>query len=116
MTAAVDWLIAMLLGTVGTSIAVIAIAVLGFAMLQGRMPVRRGAIIVMGCFILFSSQTIAAGLLKALSAAPEYEVPVSTNAPPAYVAPSPPPVAYDPYAGASVPVRPRDGASDLILR
>ena len=34
--------------------------------------------------------------------------------PPSYAAPVPQPVPYDPYAGASVPVRPPDSARNII--
>ncbi len=104
MVAAMDWVQSLLLGAVGTSAAVLAVAGIGLAMMQGCMPPRRGMLIVIGCFTVFSARTIAASLLNT---GPDlsFEVAILPVAPSAYVASVPPPVAYDPYAGASVPVR-----------
>lgn len=59
---AVHWLQGTLLGTVATVIAVIAIAVVGFMMLTGRMNWRYGATVILGCFILFGAASIVAGI------------------------------------------------------
>ena len=82
-------------------------------MLQGRIPVRRGVLIVIGCFTIFSARTIAEALRDAASdpLSNERILPV---APPLYVASMPPPVAYDPYAGASVPIRPQDSNQTVL--
>jgi type IV secretory pathway VirB2 component (pilin) len=104
---AVSWLQGTLLGTVATTVAVIAIASVGLMMLSGRIELRRGLTVVCGAFILFGAASIAAGIR---SLAPgdyggdaypvvRYEAPPVAAAP----APTPPPAAYDPYAGASVP-------------
>ena len=103
LVAAVDWVADLFTGTVGTSLAVLAIAWLGFALLQGRIPVRDGARIIMGCFILFGAPVIAAAFVQ--MARPEQSAlsPVVVQAvPPPVVTPARPPV-FDPYAGASVP-------------
>jgi hypothetical protein len=99
-----------LLGTVATSIAVIAIAAIGFGMLTGRVNIRHGVTVILGCFILFGASTIVNGLRYAASGVGGY------YPPPAIVAAPPPapapraqptgvPAPYDPYAGASVPIR-----------
>lgn len=62
LVSAVNWLQGTLLGTVATVIAVIAIASVGFLMLTGRIDWRRGAIVVLGCFIVFGSASIVAGI------------------------------------------------------
>lgn len=59
---AVNWLHGTLLGTIATVVAVIAIAVVGFMMLTGRMNWRYGATVILGCFILFGAATIVAGI------------------------------------------------------
>ncbi|WP_242416501.1 TrbC/VirB2 family protein [Sphingomonas panni] len=59
---AVTWLQGTLLGTVATVIAIIAIAVVGFMMLTGRMNWRYGATVILGCFILFGAASIVAGI------------------------------------------------------
>lgn len=101
---AVDWLRGVLLGAVGTTIAVLAVAAVGLLMLSGRVPIRRGLTVVVGCFVLFSAASIADALVSGLgpSAAREPLPPVS---PPAYTPSTPKPVPYDPYAGAAVPSR-----------
>lgn len=62
---AVDWLQGTLLGTVATVIAVIAVAAVGFMMLTGRINWRHGAVVVLGCFILFGATSIVAGIRAA---------------------------------------------------
>jgi type IV secretion system protein VirB2 len=60
--AAVGWLQGTLLGTFATVAAVIAVAAVGFMMLTGRIDWRRGAIVILGCFILFGAASIVAGI------------------------------------------------------
>lgn len=62
---ALNWLQGTLLGTVATVAAVIAIAAVGFMMLTGRIDWRRGAIVILGCFILFGAASIVAGIRAA---------------------------------------------------
>lgn len=59
---AVNWLQGTLLGTFATVAAVIAVAAVGFMMLTGRIDWRRGAIVILGCFILFGAASIVAGI------------------------------------------------------
>jgi type IV secretion system protein VirB2 len=59
---ALNWLQGTLLGTVATVAAVIAIASVGFMMLTGRIDWRRGAIVILGCFVLFGAASIVAGI------------------------------------------------------
>lgn len=62
---AVSWLQDTLLGTVATTIAVIAVAFVGLMMLTGRMNWRHGAAVILGCFILFGAASIVAGIQTA---------------------------------------------------
>jgi len=62
---AVAWLQGTLLGNVATAVAVIAVAMVGFMMLSGRINWRLGATVVLGCFILFGATTIVAGIQQA---------------------------------------------------
>jgi hypothetical protein len=110
LVAAISWLQDMLLGTVATSIAVIAIAAIGFGMLTGRVNIRHGATVILGCFILFGASTIVNGLRYAASGVGDYDPPpVVVAAPPPplppRVQPTRAPAPYDPYAGASVPMQ-----------
>lgn len=62
---AVNWLQSTLLGTVATTVAVIAVAAVGFMMLTGRINWRHGAAVVVGCFVLFGAASIVAGIRMA---------------------------------------------------
>lgn len=102
----VAWVQGAALGTVATTLAVIAVATIGLLMLSGRLELRRGITVVLGCFILFGSAGIAAALTglpgadtRPSLAAAQDPGPLSSAARPA----TPPSSVYDPYAGASVP-------------
>jgi type IV secretion system protein VirB2 len=62
---AVNWLQGTLMGSVATTVAVIAVAVVGFMMLTGRINWRHGAVVILGCFILFGAASIVAGIRSA---------------------------------------------------
>lgn len=109
LVAAVQWIEGAALGMIATSLALVAVASVGFLMLNGRLPIRRGATVIAGCFILFGAPTIAAGFLGAT----QQDATMAPSATQAILAPPPPPPlptpkptsAYDPYAGAAVPLR-----------
>ncbi len=100
---AVQWIVDLLVGPIGTSMAVIAVAWVGFSLLEGRLSVRRGATVVLGCFILFGAPTIARELLG-LAGRDGGQI-AAPDLPPAAPLQSQPPLPPqpDPYAGASVP-------------
>ena len=106
LSAAAYWLQALLLGSVASIVAIVAIAVVGLMMLSGRIDIRRGVIVVLGCFLLFGAPTISAGLRDGLAG----DAAQSTLYFPDHIAISPPPLPkpmatpapYDPYAGASL--------------
>ena len=103
MLAAARWLQGTLLGTIATTVAVIAVATMGSMMLAGRIDWKRGVSLVVGCFILFGAPSIAAGIQSYVKGDAAYTPPIYS---PASSVPSPPPLPatpYDPYAGASVP-------------
>ena len=94
------WLTGTLLGTAAITLCTLAVAFVGLQMLTGRLDVRRGLRVVLGCFVLLGAPVIANGLLAGAQAvggtAPE---PKSLD----ITVPEPPPPAhYDPYAGASL--------------
>jgi type IV secretory pathway VirB2 component (pilin) len=62
---AATWVTDTLVGPFATSLAVIAVASAGLMMLGGRVNWRRGARVILGCFILFGSSAIAQGLIDA---------------------------------------------------
>ncbi len=103
LVAAVLWLQGTVLGTVATTVAVVAVASVGFLMLTGRIDWRRGATVIAGCFVLFGATSIVAGVQGGVSGEavepPAYVPPPAIPTPRASATPS----GYDPYAGASVP-------------
>ena len=112
IVAAVQWLQNTLLGTVATTVAVICVATVGLMMMSGRVDLRRGASVVIGCFILFGASSIATGIQSVASgdfapAEADFQVQAWTVPPPPPPPPpaAPPPGPSDPYAGAAVPTR-----------
>jgi len=59
---AVGWLQGTLLGNVATTLAVIAVGATGLMMLTGRIDWRRGATVILGCFIVFGAAAIVGGI------------------------------------------------------
>ena len=105
---AARWIETALLGTAATLVAIIAVAAVGYMLLTGRVDLRRGATVVIGCFILFGAREIAAALhaLAATDASPGAIESTPSEMPPLARNPateSVPARTYDPYAGASVP-------------
>lgn len=108
ITAGVAWIQGAALGSTATIVAVIAVATIGFFMLSGRLELRRGITVVMGCFILFGASGIAAALTGLASENVQPRRPSASDTgqlSSQLQSPATPPAAYDPYAGASVPTR-----------
>lgn len=59
---AFSWMQQTMLGTVATTVAVMAVAAVGFMMLTGRMNWRFGATVIIGVFIIFGASAIVAGI------------------------------------------------------
>lgn len=70
INAALGWIEGTLLGSVATTAAVIAVAVVGLMMLTGRIDWRRGLTVILGAFILFGAATIVAGIKGAAGGTP----------------------------------------------
>ena len=62
IVSALMWLQGTLLGNVATAVAVIAVAMVGFMMLTGRLNWRFGATVIVGCFVLFGASAIVSGI------------------------------------------------------
>jgi type IV secretion system protein VirB2 len=103
IVAALSWLQGTLLGTAGTSVAIVAVSWVGMLMLAGRLEIRRGLTTIAGCFVLFGASAIAGGIQSfAGGGGPE----VAYAPPPPVPQPPPaPPRNPDPYAGAALPTR-----------
>ena len=108
IVASLGWIESILVGSIATGIAIIAFAWLGLLMMTGRIPSRRGAQVILGCFIVFGASTVAAGVRSVLGSS-ETELPspsvttpiIATTATQQPHANQP----YDPYAGAALPPR-----------
>jgi type IV secretion system protein VirB2 len=98
----IDWLTGTMLGTVATSVCVIAIALIGFQMMSGKLPIMRGLRVIVGCFLLLGAPVVAASIsgLWQRNAGQAALPPVSPQAEDPRV--DLPPADYSPYAGASV--------------
>lgn len=59
---ALVWMQGILLGPIATTLAVMAVAAVGFMMLTGRMNWRFGATVIIGVFIIFGAPRIVAGI------------------------------------------------------
>jgi type IV secretion system protein VirB2 len=66
---ALQWVQGTLLGNLATTAAVIAVAVVGYMMLAGRIEWRRGLTVIVGCFIIFGAAAIVAGIRMVAGAA-----------------------------------------------
>jgi type IV secretory pathway VirB2 component (pilin) len=104
---ALHWVEGALSGSLATGIAIIAVASIGFGMLSGRISVRRGGTILLGCFILFGASSLARGIRAFLGEqAATISPPRQPNAPIFQRSDAPSKQAnespYDPYAGAAV--------------
>lgn len=100
LVTAANWLQQVVAGNAAMLLGVIAVAVLGLAMFNGQLPVRRGLVVVAGCFLLFGAPSIGRALLGLPSAEPVVErgfEPVDALRPLPTV-----PSDRDPYAGAGL--------------
>ncbi len=101
---AVSWVSGLLLGPLGTSCAVIAVAWFGYGMLGGRLSARRAGLLVLGCFIVFSAPSLAlalTGLARQVNGTSAPVLPERIVVPPPAI-PNPP-LAKDLSIGPSAP-------------
>ena len=102
LPAATGWVTATLFGNVAVGLCVLAVAFVGLMLMTGRVAIREGLRVAIGCFVLLGAPIVARGLRAtadeaAVSGSSE---PLTVEAAPL---PAPPPPAnYDPYAGASL--------------
>ena len=92
-----------MVGSLATTVAVIAVAWFGLTMLGGSASPRRAIQVVLGAFILFGAPLIArelAGMMRSTGGATSVSGQVQQTQPPL---PPPMPTDFDPYAGAAVP-------------
>jgi len=101
LDSASGWLHSLLAGPAVTAVCVIAVALLGMAMLTGRIAPRQGAQVVLGSFLLLGAASLAEDLRGLAGDGGVHEAPVELVID---IEPRPPlpPAEYDPYAGASL--------------
>ena len=63
LVTAANWLQQVVAGNAAMLLGVIAVAILGLAMFNGQLPVRRGLVVVAGCFLLFGAPSIGRALM-----------------------------------------------------
>ena len=97
----VAWLVALSTGSLAIGLCVLAVALVGLLMFAGRLPVREGLRVVLGCFVLLGAPAIAAGFIS-LSSDRDAGSIGQEREPVAPTRPELPPSTYDPYAGASL--------------
>jgi len=96
-----SWIEATLFGNVAIALCMLAVALVGFLALTGRLPIRRGLFVIVGCFVVLGAPVLALGIGSAM----QDEAPAP--APPIAEGEREPrgdllPADYDPYAGASL--------------
>ncbi len=102
MVESARWVEQAMLGEIALGLCVIAVAFIGALMLTGRLPLREGARISLGCFLLLGAPVISAGLAGGRNEAAVTTAPVSRAAQFENTRPDLPPANFDPYAGASL--------------
>ena len=105
---AADWIRLTLSGSMASAMATIAIAGMGLLLLAGRIDVRRGALTILGCFLVFGAGSIAQGFLSAARNAADTSVASGSPALPTYptaksVAAAQNQMDSSPYAGVARP-------------
>jgi type IV secretory pathway VirB2 component (pilin) len=103
ISATTDWLAGLLNGPAAAALCVVAVAIVGITMLSGRLAIRDGARVLLGCFILLGAPLLASefrGFAEdAAGTATAAPAPVAPPPPPPR---EPPPADHDPYAGAAL--------------
>lgn len=99
---AVGWITELMQGPLVATLCVIAVALVGFVALNGRLPVRMGARAVLGCFVVLGAPAIASALMwQSEEPTPQvvYQAESVASEP---ARPELPSADYDPYSGASL--------------
>jgi len=99
---AIDWIAGTLIGSLALTLCVLAVAYVGLLMLTGRLAVRAGLRVVIGCFVLLGAPLIASALVGFGQVQSNMPQPVPTTLASEDSRPELPPSDYDPYAGASL--------------
>lgn len=99
---ALGWIEGTLLGQAAASLCVVAVAIVGLTMLTGRLPLRQGLRVVLGCFVLMSAGGIVRGISGVWTESSLAAPAVSSEPQLLYKREPLPQATFDPYAGASL--------------
>ncbi len=100
----VNWVADTLLGQLAVTLCVLAIAFVGFSMLTGRVSLRRGGRVILGCFLLLGAPLIAASMMGLMGPDEGSQLgPADTIVYEAQPRAPLPPATNNPYANASMP-------------
>ena len=103
MAESVRWIEGVMLGEIALGVCVIAVAFIGSLMLNGRLPLRLGIRVVIGCFVVLGAPLIASGLMQGSRGQDDISSLVPAIAAEGDVRRGDmPPANSDPYAGASL--------------
>lgn len=102
MLESAQWLEGLMLGQIALGICVIAVALIGALMLAGRLPLREGMRVVLGCFVLLGAPVIANGLYQLGGTSSPTLLSNLQTINQATPRPDLPKASYNPYAQASV--------------
>jgi type IV secretory pathway VirB2 component (pilin) len=100
-----DWVNQTIFGSVAEDLCVIAVAIVGFTLMTGRLAVRDAVRVVIGCFVLLAAPAIAADLWSLADRGSQPDSAIAIDAADLPPVPKLPPANYDPYAGASLPIQ-----------
>ena len=97
-----NWLTTVLLDELAIALCIIAVAIIGLLLMTGRLAIRRGAMVALGCFIVLGAPILASAFVNVAETGRTSDG--YRSAPPVTGEPvrSLPPAGYDPYAGASM--------------
>lgn len=68
--AAIQWLVSLATGDLALVIATVAVAVVGLMMMDGSVDWRRGARVILGCFLIFGAGSISSAFMTLRGDAP----------------------------------------------
>ena len=100
--ASASWMMALVSGDLAATMCILAVALLGFMLMTGRVALKRAALVTVGCFILLSASAMSSAFMMLASARGSSDQAVRSGAT------AMPPERrlslsdYDPYAGASL--------------
>lgn len=102
MATSVSWINSVLFSEIALGICVLAVAFLGVLMLTGRLPLRGGVRVLLGCFVVLGAPVIASSLITVGLGSSSYESLVTLLAAERSARETMPPSDYNPYARASL--------------